>query len=120
MIAESIHDFDTQLNEALNMAIARACPKFKHMGQTLTLQTRVAMIASIKNKGYKNYHDGISDKLQMQQSSLMALTTLFDDNKDEMDKFEEIEVEENKEEEENINTGKGNDDNNTLMSYNEE
>ena len=72
VIAESIHDFDTQLNEALNMAIARACPKFKHMGQTLTLQTRVAMVASVKNNGYKNYHNRISDKLQMQQSSLFC------------------------------------------------
>ena len=43
--------------------------------------------------------------VQVQQSSLTALMTFFSDDKDEIDKFDKIEVEEDK---------------NTLMSYNEE
>ena len=37
VIAESIHGFDTNTNEAMNTAVARRCPKFKHLGQTMTL-----------------------------------------------------------------------------------
>ena len=41
IIAESILGFGTQLNEVLSMTIAQACPKFKHMGQKLTLHRKL-------------------------------------------------------------------------------
>ena len=44
IIKETLHDFDTQQNEALNMAVSRYVPKFKHYGTTCALDTRVRCV----------------------------------------------------------------------------
>ena len=55
-LCESIHEGDTQKNEGLNNAIARVAPKFKHYGATMTLKTRIFLVAAIANIGYKEFY----------------------------------------------------------------
>ena len=40
-VRETLHNYDTQHNEAMNMAVSRYVPKFKHYGTTMALDTRV-------------------------------------------------------------------------------
>lgn len=67
VLAESLHEYDTQTNEALNMAVGRRCPKFKHIGHTMTLATRVSSVVCIKNCGFKRYHDFMAERVKMRQ-----------------------------------------------------
>lgn len=66
---ESMHALDTQLNEALNMAVARSCPKFKHLGQTMTLTTRVSIVALVRNCGYAGFYQIMMDKMGIIQET---------------------------------------------------
>ena len=56
IIKETLHDFDTQQNEALNMAVSRYVPKFKHYGTTCALDTRVRCVIGSHNMGYKDFY----------------------------------------------------------------
>ena len=49
------------------MVVGRRCPKFKHMGHTMTLATRVSSVVCIKNCGFKRYHDLMAEKFKMRQ-----------------------------------------------------
>ena len=55
-IKDCLHKFDTQLNEALNMAVSRYVPKFKHFGTTMALDSRVRCVIGAHNMGYDNYY----------------------------------------------------------------
>mmetsp|Transcript_57098 Transcript_57098/g.66717 ORF Transcript_57098/g.66717 Transcript_57098/m.66717 type:complete len:197 (+) Transcript_57098:578-1168(+) len=69
VLMESIHALDTQLNEVLNMAVAQSCPKFKHLGQTMTLITRVSIVALVRNCGYEGLYQIIMDKMGIIQET---------------------------------------------------
>ena len=64
-LQESMHFHDTQLNESLNQSISRMCPKFKHFGASMTLSTRVHLVAIIRNIGYKACYNQLLQALQI-------------------------------------------------------
>ena len=84
-LCESIHDGDTQKNEALNTAIARVAPKFKHFGGTMTLPTRINLVAGITNIGYREFYMNLFSILGVSvadlQSDLIVGITRYDSNK---------------------------------------
>ena len=57
-LLESLHPFDTQLNEALNNVIARYAPKNRTYGTTMSLSYRIFMVTGIHNLGhYRFWHE---------------------------------------------------------------
>mmetsp|Transcript_35972 Transcript_35972/g.41699 ORF Transcript_35972/g.41699 Transcript_35972/m.41699 type:complete len:165 (+) Transcript_35972:143-637(+) len=66
-IKESMHLFETQLNEALNQAIGQTCPKFKLLGTSMTLTTRVSKVLFVRNIGYKGYYAQVFEALRINQ-----------------------------------------------------
>ena len=68
-LKESMHFLDTQSNEAMNQAVARFCPKFKHFGTTMTLATRVHLAIHIRNKGYKECYLELFNKLGIKEET---------------------------------------------------
>ena len=55
-IKETLHNYDTQQNEALNMAISRYVPKFKHFGTTMALDTRIRCVIAQHNMTYRGFY----------------------------------------------------------------
>ena len=84
-LCESIHDGSTQKNEGLNNAIARVAPKFKHYGATMTLKTRIFLVAAIANIGYKEFYLNFLPMLGIavndDSNDFMTGITRFDINK---------------------------------------
>ena len=62
-IAECLHPFNTQKNEAFNQMVARMVPKFKHFGTTPVLDTRIAVAASVCNIGYTAFYDKLINRI---------------------------------------------------------
>ena len=58
-IKEILHPYDTQQNEALNMAVSRYVPKFKHYGTTMTLDTRVRCVIAAHNMSYSGFYSAL-------------------------------------------------------------
>jgi len=56
LVIDCLHNFDTNVNESLNILVARMCPKFKHFGASNSLHTRVCIVAGIHNIGYENFY----------------------------------------------------------------
>ena len=56
---ECLHGFDTQQNEALNMAVSRYVPKNKHYGTTMALDTRVRCVIASHNMGYQGFYSAL-------------------------------------------------------------
>ena len=54
-VRETLHNYDTQHNEAMNMAVSRYVPKFKHYGTTMALDTRVRCVIASHNMGYATF-----------------------------------------------------------------
>ena len=54
-LLESLHSFETQLNETLNNVVARYAPKNRSYGTTMTLSNRIAIIVGIHNIGHIGY-----------------------------------------------------------------
>ena len=55
-IKECLHQFDTQQNEALNMAVSKYVPKYKHFGTTMALDTRIRCVVDTHNMGNKGFY----------------------------------------------------------------
>ena len=51
-LIESLHLFDTQLNEALNNIVARYAPKNRTYRTTMSLSNRIAIVIGIHNMGH--------------------------------------------------------------------
>ena len=63
VIRESLHWNSTQKNEAMNQVIARLCPKYKHLSESLTLLTRVCVAISYTNIGMTNFYTQVLNEL---------------------------------------------------------
>ena len=55
-VKECLHQFDTQQNKALNMAVSKYVPKYKHFGTTMALDTRIRCVIGTHNLGYKGFY----------------------------------------------------------------
>ena len=62
-LRESMHDMTTQKNEALNIAIAWLCPKFKHLSSTMTLTTWICTVICINNMGYDMFYEKLLEEI---------------------------------------------------------
>ena len=71
---ENMHPNNTQTKESLNNAVGRLCLKFKQFGTTLTLTTRVNIVVSILNTGFKAFYNKLFQELGIQQSCNKCLS----------------------------------------------
>ena len=62
-VAECLHRYNTQKNEALNQMVARFVPKNKHFGTTPALDTRLACCVAITNMGYELFYSTLLDEV---------------------------------------------------------
>ena len=68
-LMESLHPFDTQLNEALNNVIARYAPKNRTYGTTMSLTYRIFMVVGIHNLGHYKFWQEVFDLLDLEMHS---------------------------------------------------
>ena len=68
---ESLHPFDTQVNEMLNHLVAKYAPKNKCLGTTLALTHRVYVALGVHNLGHLNFWKRVYQDLQMAMSTLL-------------------------------------------------
>ena len=75
---ESLHPYDTQMNECLNNIIARYAPKNKHYSASSSLVMRIAHAICITNEGLLTYLTTIFNNLgiNMNYDLLQSLTTM--------------------------------------------
>ena len=64
------HRFDTQINEAMNIAVLRRCPKNKMFAGSGGLQYRVALVAGQHTQGAIQYTRNVYKQCGMQMSAL--------------------------------------------------
>jgi len=64
------HPFDTQINEAMNNAVSRRCPKNKVFAGSGGLQYRVASVAGQHTQGATQYTRNVYKQCGMQMSAL--------------------------------------------------
>ena len=62
-VKETLHDYSTQQNEALNMAVSRYVPKFKHFGTTTSLDTRIRCVIGTQNMSYRTFYSTLLKNL---------------------------------------------------------
>ena len=63
------HPFDIQMNEAMNNAVARRCPKNKMFAGSQSLVYRVASVAVQQTKGANKYMSDVYERLGMTMST---------------------------------------------------
>ena len=56
-----LHEFDTQVNEAMNQAVSAKAPKHKTYGTTISLQNRVSIAIAIQIWGEEKFWTMIYD-----------------------------------------------------------
>ena len=61
-VKETLHDYSTQQNEALNMAVSRYVPKFKHFGTTTSLDTRIRCAIGTHNVSHRTFYSTLLKK----------------------------------------------------------
>ncbi len=71
-----MHNWSTQLNEAMNNSVAAFAPKIKNFSGTLSLKTQVGIAAGVLALGYLDFWTQIFDKLGLEMDSVFqsALT----------------------------------------------
>jgi hypothetical protein len=63
MLAEANHPYDTQMNEALNNSVAKLAPKNKVFGTSMSLTSRIAVVAGIQIYGWLVFYSKVFAKL---------------------------------------------------------
>ena len=63
ILLESLHNYDTQMNECLNNVITKYAPKTKHYSGSASLVLRIAHAICNTNEGFKTYIIAIFNKL---------------------------------------------------------
>jgi len=71
-----MHNWSTQLNEAMNNSVAAFAPKIKNFSGTFSLKTRVGITAGVLALEYLDFWTRIFDKLGLEMDSVLhsALT----------------------------------------------
>ena len=68
MLAQCIHEYDTQKNEGMNTCVAKYAPKNKTYCKSISLEARVKVAAGIYMVGYHYYWTEVMKELQMEIS----------------------------------------------------
>ena len=64
-LEESLHGFETQLNECLNSMVARYAPKNRTYGTTMSLKNRISIVVGTNNKGHFGYWKQIFKHIEL-------------------------------------------------------
>ena len=64
-LKESLHEFDTQKNEAMNTSIAKYAPKTKTYGMTISLTNRVMIAVGTNNLGHEKYWTSVYSSMDL-------------------------------------------------------
>ena len=77
-LIESLHPFDTQLNESLHHVVAKYAPKHKNYSTTMALSNRISIVVGIHNLGHATFWSRVYAKLGMKASEdlIETLTNL--------------------------------------------
>ena len=82
-LIESMHEFDTQLNEALNNVVARYAPKNRTYGTTMSLSNRISIVIGIHNMGHLSYWDEVFKRCRIESNiDLIDNLARMDNHKD--------------------------------------
>ena len=65
MLAQCVHEYDTQKNEGMNTCVAKYAPKNKTYCKSISLETRVKVAAGIYTVGYHFFWSEVVKELQM-------------------------------------------------------
>ena len=81
MLKMTLHFFDTQKNEGMNMAIMKYAPKTKTYCKTLSLMARVSIAASVNSTGHETFWTTVLRRMNVKispelQSRLIRLDTV--------------------------------------------
>ena len=68
-LKESLHPFDTQLNESLNNVVAKYAPKNRTYATSMSLSNRVMIVVGIHNMGHYNYWKKVFQVIGIPMSS---------------------------------------------------
>ena len=80
-LAESLHPYDTQLNESMNQVIAKYAPKNKSFGTSMALTHRVSVAIGIHNYGHYKFWTEVFNDLQIDMPSNLQSHLLAKDMK---------------------------------------
>ena len=67
-LSESLHPFDTQMNEALNNSIAYLCPKNKTFSSTTSLRSRISCVIGSSILNFDDFWSRVFKKLELSMS----------------------------------------------------
>ena len=76
-----MHNWSTQLNEAMNNSVAAFAPKIKNFSGTLSLKTRVGIAAGVLALGYLDFWTRIFDELGLAMDSVFKSSLQARDKK---------------------------------------
>jgi hypothetical protein len=68
MLEMTLHFFDTQKNEGMNMAIMKYAPKTKTYCKTLSLKARVSIAASVNSTGHETFWTTVLQRMNVKTS----------------------------------------------------
>ena len=71
-LEESLHTFDTQLNESLNHSISKYAPKYKSLGSTMALTHRVSVAVGIHNLGHLQFWKEVLEELDINMTQSLC------------------------------------------------
>ena len=81
-LKESLHPFDTQLNESLHFVVSKYAPKHKNYSTTMSLSNRISIVVGIHNMGHLPFWTKVFERLQLPMSEdLVCSLTCLDRDK---------------------------------------
>ena len=90
-IKECMHPYDSQLNEALNVAVGKYARKGRTYCTTMSLSNRVMIAMGVHNAGYHKYWSRVFESLSLDMSpALKHHLEQKDNTKDKKRKYEAL------------------------------
>ena len=65
-LRECAHTWDTQLNESINLSVAKYAEKRKTYSMSTSLTNRVSVAVGIRNEGYIGYWESVFERIGIQ------------------------------------------------------
>ena len=90
-LKESLHEFDTQMNESMNQSISKYAPKNKYLGSSMALTHRVSVAIGIHNLGHFQFWYQVFKKLELHISpSLERYLKTKDEKKEKEREYQSV------------------------------
>lgn len=68
-LIESLHPFDTQVNESLNKVASNYCPKDRTYATTMSFNNRLSIVIGIHNSGHRNFWEAVFNRIGLTMTS---------------------------------------------------